>query len=167
MKIKVTILAFGVFLLGCHKDKPIVLDTILTDCPANNTCTYSYFDNADFSEISTVGHGSYRVFTYSRNYNGTCGPVAQFYLKISLNSSDFAVILNQASMPQVVLATDDTCPCCGRANTLVPLIGGEIKGRQVSPTSWLLNARIIFGTSASHPTDSIKVNQYFTLSKLP
>ena len=161
------ILAFGVLLLGCHKDKPIMLDTILTDCPANNTCTYSYFDHADFSEISPVGQGVYRVFSYSRNYNSTCGPVAQFYLKISLNSADFTVNINQASQPQIILATDDSCPCCGRAPTLVPLIGGQVKGKRVGPTTWLLNARILFGTSASHPTDSIKVNQYFTLSNLP
>jgi hypothetical protein len=167
MKIKVTTLIFAVLLLSCHKDKPTVFDTILTNCPANNTCSYSYFDHADFSAISPVGRGAYRVFAYSRNYNSTCGRVAQFYLKISLNSSDFVVDLNQSSMPQLILATDDTCPCCGRANTLVPLIGGEIKGKRVSATTWLLNARIIFGTSASQPTDSIKVNQYFTLSKLP
>src|SRR6185312_585804 len=167
MKIKVTILVFGMLLLSCHKDNPIILDTTLTDCSANNTCTYSYFDNADFSAIIPVGRGAYRVFAYSRNYDNTCGPGAQFNLKISLNSSDFVVNINQASEPQIVLAIDDICPCCARASTLVPLIGGQIKGTRVSATRWLINARIIFGISAGHPTDSIKVNQYFTLAKLP
>jgi hypothetical protein len=167
MKINAIILILCILLFGCHKDKPIILDTTLTNCPANNTCNYSYFDHADFSAISPVGWGAYRVFAYSRNYDNTCGPIAQFYLKISLNSSDFVVNINQASEPQIILATDDTCPCCGRANTLVPLIGGEIKGKRVSANIWLLNARIIFGYDASHPTDSIKVNQYFTLAKLP
>ena len=165
MKTKITLFIVVILLIACHKDKPITVDPSLTDCPVNSSCIYNYHDQADFSAINPLIHGSNRVFLYSRS-SGVCGPTSQFSIKTSLGSSDFTISLSQLSSGQM-LAYNNSCPCCARVTVLLPIIGGEIKGRRVNATQWLINARIIFGTSSTTPTDSIKVNQYFTLSKLP
>jgi len=152
-------------LLGCHKDQPAVLDTTLTSCPDKHTCNFNYFDDADFSGNQVV-HGGYRVFRYTSTNSLLCDATSLFNVKVSLSSNSFDITSTQIAAGQSVVAFDLICPCCDYAFVSKP-IGGEIKGKRVSANTWLLNARIIFGTSASHPTDSIKVNQYFTLAKVP
>jgi hypothetical protein len=165
MKTKITLFIVGMLLFACHKDKPIAVDPNLTGCPVNSSCTYNYYDQADFSAINPLTHGNNRVFLYSRS-NGGCGPTSQFYVKTTLSNEDFTINLSQLASGQMI-AYNNGCPCCARAGGLIPVIGCEIKGRRVNTTHWLINARIIFGTSSTTPTDSIKVNQYFTLEKLP
>jgi hypothetical protein len=165
MKRKTIIFFLAAILLSCRKDPAVVLDTTLTSCPANHTCDYNYFDGADFNG-SQVIHGGSRVFKYTSAGSLLCDATAQFNVKISLNSTSFDITSAQIAAGQVVSASDFICPCCDY-DILTKPIGGEIKGKRVSSTSWLLNARIIFGTSASYPADTITVNQYFTLAKLP
>jgi hypothetical protein len=66
-----------------------------------------------------------------------------------------------------VIANNLICPCCDYASILQP-IGGEIKGKKTDSNHWLINATIIFGNSINGtPADTLVVNQYFTLAKLP
>jgi|SRR6185312_16376961 len=167
MKIKIILFIVSVLLLACHKDKPITVDLNLTGCPINNSCTYNYYDDADFSTTNPLTQGNYRVFWYSRSNDNVCGPASHFYLKAAVNNADFIISSNQLTSAQVFTGYNDSCPCCARATVLSTIIDGEIKGHRIDAQHWLINARIIFGVSAGHPIDSIKVNQYFTLAKLP
>jgi hypothetical protein len=165
MKRKTIIFCLVVILLSCRKDPAVVLDSTLTNCPANHTCDYSYFDGADFNGNQVV-HGGSRVFRYTSTDSLFCDATTLFNVKVALTNNNFDITSAQIAAGQGVTAFDLICPCCDYAFISKP-IGGEIKGKRVSATTWLLNARIIFGTSATNPTDSIKVNQYFTLAKLP
>ena len=170
MKRKTIIFCLAAILLSCRKDPAVVLDANLTNCPDKHTCDYSYFDHADFNN-SQVIHGDSRVFRYSSVDSLICDATTQFDVKVSLSGNSFDITSAQIAAGQGVAAFDFICPCCDYAFVDYPFvskpISGEIKGKRVNSTTWLLNARIIFGTSSSHPTDSIKVNQYFTLTKLP
>jgi len=165
MKRKTIIFCLTVILLSCRKDPAVVLDGALTDCPAKHTCRYNYYEGANFNGNQVIRGGS-RVFSYTSVDSLICDATSQFNVKIALNANSFDITSSQIAAGQGVSAFDFICPCCDYALTSKP-VGGEIKGRRVNSSTWLLNARIIFGISTSHPTDSIKVNQYFTLSKLP
>jgi len=165
MKHKAIIFCLAAILFGCRKDPAVVLDATLTNCPDKHTCDYSYFDHADFNSNQVI-HGGARVFRYTSVDSLICDATSQFNVKIALNANSFVITSAQIAAGQGIAAFDFICPCCDYAFVPKP-IGGEIKGKRVNSTTWLLNARVIFGISASHPTDSIKVNQYFTLSKLP
>src|SRR5665213_2665987 len=132
MKTNIGLLIAAMLLLACHKDKSIVVDLNLTECPANSSCVYNYYDRADFSTISPIGSGSNRVFLYSRS-NGVCGPSSQFYIKISPNYNDFNISLSQLASGQMI-AYNNICPCCARAALLTQVIGGEIKGKRINAT---------------------------------
>lgn len=165
MKRKVVIICLVAAMTGCHKDVPVVLDTTLSTCPTNHTCSYNYFDGADFNGNQLV-HGGFRVFSYTSVDSSFCGSTSRFNVKVSLSGNSFDVTSGQIVAGQAVSAADLICPCCYYAFVTRP-VDGEIKGRRVNSNTWLINARIIFGPSAGHPTDSMKVNQYFTLAKLP
>lgn len=154
-------------LLGCRKDNTpkVTLSTTLTNCPANSTCTYSYYNNADFANAGTVIHGNYRVFSYQSVNASVCGATSQFYFKTALSDDDFDITSNQIASGDV-FANDFTCPCC-EIDVLFKPIGGEIKGKRTDDTHWLVNASIVFGTSAMNPVDTVVVNQYFTKEPLP
>jgi len=156
-----------VVLLGCKKGSSpnITLSTNLTDCAANSTCTYSYFDDADFINASPPVQGSFRVFSYQSVNQNVCGATSQFIFKAPLNDAEFDITANQIAAGSV-FANDFICPCCDYALLFKP-IGGEIKGKRTDGTHWLVNASIIFGTSATTPVDTIVVNQYFTRQPLP
>lgn len=170
MQRKISLFFLAAILLSCRKDPAVLLDTTLTSCPANHTCDYTYFDGADFNG-NQVTHGGSRVFRYSSVDSLICDATTQFNVKVSLSSNSFDITSAQIAAGQGVAAFDFICPCCDYAFVdyafVSKPISGEIKGKRVNSTTWLLNARIIFGTSSSHPTDSIKVNQYFMQSKLP
>ncbi len=167
MKAKSIILIIFILLLGCKKDSSnIVLSTALTACPVNYNCTYNYFDQADLDIYQRLVRGSYRVFWYNSINNNVCGPNQQFYVKASLNASEFIITSKQIASGQII-AYDNKCPCCYTAFISLPPIGGEIKGKKTDATHWLINATIIFGTSVTTPTDTMKVNQYFSLAKQP
>jgi hypothetical protein len=168
MKLRAIIGILFVVLFSCRKDNSpnVILNGVLTDCPANYTCTYNYYDSADFTNKNQPVRGNYRVFWYVSVDSNSCASTSQFYFKTSLGSSSFDINSNQIAAGQVV-ANENRCPCCDNIAIFEKPIGGEIKGKRTDATHWLLNASIIFGTSANNPTDTLTVNQYFTLGKIP
>ncbi len=169
MKERVTIFILFLLLLGCKKSSPpnITLSTNLTNCPASYSCAYNYYDHADFTNIKLPVQGNYRVFWYNSLIANGCGKTMQFYFKTSLTSSSFDIDSSQIANGQIV-AQDDDCSCCMTAFLTTEPIGGEIKGKRIDATRWLVNASIIFVTIYSKvPADTLVVNQYFTLEKIP
>jgi hypothetical protein len=166
MKAKATIIILCAILFGCKKDNTkVTLNGALTDCPANTTCTYNYYDNADFTNGSQIVAGNNRVFWYKSDNVNTCNISSQFYLKTPLSDNNFDFNASQVAGGQV-LAYDLICPCCDVPIITKP-IGGEIKGKRTDATHWLINATIVFGYFADTPVDTLVVNQYFTSAKLP
>jgi len=162
MKAKATIVIFFVVLFSCRKDNNpnVILNGALTDCAANSTCTYSYYDNADFTNWNQPVHGNYRVFWYKSVNNNLCDATSELYFKISLSAESFDITANQIAAGQVV-AYNLECPCCDYAFLPQP-IGGEIKGKRSDANHWLINASVIFGTAVNKPIDTLVVNQYFS-----
>ena len=166
MKTKITIFVLFAVLLGCKKDNHITLTTDLTGCAVDKPCLYSYFDRADFNGRQPVS-GNYRAFSYSSGNPNSCGPTASLYFKSALSNTEFVIDSNQIAAGQVV-AYYFSCPCCEDIYlNLQKPIGGEIKGKRTDTTHWLINAKIVLGTSINMPLDTLVVNQYFTLAPLP
>jgi len=167
MKIKAAVLILCVLMFSCRKGiKPdIILNGNLTDCPANLTCTYSYYDNADFTAANQPVRGNFRVFWYKTVNANICNATSDFFFKINSNETQFDITSSKIASGDIV-ANDYVCPCCDYAPLFKPL-GGEIKGKRTDATHWLINASIIFGISAGHPADTVVVNQYFTRQTLP
>lgn len=169
MKTKPFLVILFIFFLSCHKDNNpnVILNGTLTDCPANFSCTYNYYDYADFTNIKLPVQGKYRIFWYNSMNASGCGAMIRFYFKIPLNSSSFEIGSSQIAEGPIV-AQDFDCLCCGRAVPLTEPIGGEIKGKRIDATRWLVNASIVFGLPLNKAAvDTLVVNQYFTLEKLP
>ena len=171
MKIKTAIFLLCVTLFSCSKDNSanVILNGTLTNCPANSTCTYNYYEGADFTGYNQLVHGNYRVFAYNSFEQNVCGPNTLLYFKISLSNNYFDISSSQIAKGQVT-AYNVNCPCCysfGPAFYSKP-IGGEIKGKKTDSNHWLVNASIIFGNPTTNtPIDTLIVNQYYTLTKLP
>jgi hypothetical protein len=167
MKTKVSILILFAILLGCKKSNNLnlVLNGALTDCPVNYTCSYNYFDNADFTNGNQPVPGNYRVFWYKSVNTNVCDATSEFYFKTSLSNNEFEISSNQIALGQIV-AYDLVCPCCDYATVSKP-IGGEIKGKRTDASHWLINATIVFGGSVGNPIDTLTVNQYFAIQTLP
>ncbi|HEY4326029.1 MAG TPA: hypothetical protein VGN20_18710 [Mucilaginibacter sp.] len=171
MKIKATTTAVCLlfFLLSCSKDNStnIELNGALTDCPANTNCTYSYYNSADFTASNQLVKGSFRVFAFKSGNSNSCGPSVQLYFKTALNSTILDISAKQIAAGQVT-AYNMICPCCEYFAAIYSKpIGGEIKGKRTDSNHWLINASIIFGNQSNTPIDTVTVNQYFTLEKLP
>lgn len=169
MNVKATIFTLLVVALGCRKDTGpnVVLNGALTDCPANFSCNYSYYDYADYTDIKLPVQGNYRVFWFNSTNASGCGTIRQFYFKTLLSSNSFDIGSDQIAEGQII-AQESDCLCCGRATLATKPIGGEIKGKRTDATHWLVNASIIFGSIVNNdPVDTLVVNQYFTLEKLP
>src|ERR1700735_5585742 len=113
MKAKATIFLMFVILLGCKKggNPNITLSTDLTNCPANSTCTYSYFDDADFVNGGPPVHGSFRVFSYHSVSLAVAGATSQFFFKTPIGDSEFDITSTQIAAGDIS-ANDFTCPCC-------------------------------------------------------
>ncbi|CAN5125995.1 hypothetical protein BH09BAC6_BH09BAC6_14650 [soil metagenome] len=157
------IILLSVVLLSCKKDK-IIVSAVLTDCPAGNTCTYNYYDNANFKGPQQLVAGSARVFYFNSVTNNSCGSSWQLYFKTALSNNDFVISKSQVAAGQALY--NFSCPCCYIA--YVPhAIGGEIKGKKTGSNQWLINATIIIADPNNTPVDTLKVNQYFNLTKLP
>ncbi len=165
MKIKTAILITAVTLWGCSKDNKQALSTNLTDCPANFTCNYNYYDDADFTDFTQPVAGKYRVFWYKSIVNNSCGLSRQLYFKEALNSGYFEIDGSQIAAGQVV-GYNFNCPCCDLFLYTQP-IGGFIKGTKTDANIWLVNASIIFGTADKKAVDTLTINQYYTQAKLP
>ena len=169
MKIKTTIFIICAVLLSCRKDNgpAIILNGTLSTCPTNSTCSYSYYESADFTGSSQPIRGGFRVFMYSFNQN-SCGPNALLSFKTSINNNYFDISSSQIAQGLVAGYTNG-CPCCEYfAQVAYPKpIGGEIKGKRLDATHWLINATVIMGSSVISPVDTVVVNQYFNLEKLP
>jgi|SRR6185312_4042541 len=163
MKCATAIIIAGILLLGCHKVTPVILDGTLTTCPANNTCTYSYYESADFTGYQPT-HGNYRVFWYKSTNHTVCGATTQLYFKTSLSNNNFDIDAGQAAAGLV--AYNYNCACCYIASQLKPT-GGEVKGKRVDATHWPVNATVILANPQNVPIDTLKVNQYFELTSLP
>ncbi|MDF2430659.1 MAG: hypothetical protein JWP44_290 [Mucilaginibacter sp.] len=167
MKIKLALLILSAVLLSCGKDhnnSNIVVTGILTDCPANTTCTYNYSDNADYttSPLQTA-HGNYRVFVYKSVNANSCDEIALLYFKTSLSNNNFDINASEIASGQTV-TYGSSCTCCEMI--AVKPIGGEIKGKRTDASHWLINATIILGGSDNKPVFTLTVNQYFTVKSL-
>jgi len=141
---KTTILLLFAFLLRCRKDKNsnITLNGPLTYCPANNTCTYNYYDQADLNGYSQLITGGDRVFIYKSVDSSLCDITARLYFKTSLSNNDFG--LNGSQIAAGAAAYNLSCACCYIAYQSKP-IGGEIKGKRTDASHWLVNATVILG----------------------
>jgi hypothetical protein len=163
MKNIAIILFLCVILFSCRKNKDnnIQVSGILTDCPSNTACTYSYSDNTDISGTGQFVPGGDRVFWYKNVYNfpGSCDISTQLNFKTSLSSNSFIISASQIAAGRATY--NQSCICCNS----IPLkpIGGEIKGKKTDATHWLINATVILGDHNNKPFDTLKVNQYFTL----
>jgi hypothetical protein len=164
MKIKTTILILCAILLGCKKDTKVVLSGDLTGCPINTTCSYNYYNNANFSGNRPVA-GNYRLFVYKSVDNILCEASTTIYFKTNLSNGDFDITSNQIAGGQVV-GYNLICACCEALANVKPM-GGEIKGKRLDAAHWLVNASIILGTAINKRLDTLKVNQQFTLTALP
>ena len=167
MKVIAIIFILFIILFGCQKDNNpnVILNGTLTDCAANSTCTYNYYDNADFANGQPV-QGNYRGFWYTSVNANVCGATSQFYFKTPESNSNFDISSSQIAAGQIV-AYNLACPCCYIANNVEIAIGGEIKGKRTDADHWLINATIILGVSVNEPVDTLVVNQYFAVEKLP
>lgn len=168
MKTKTMMLILCTVLLSCKKDNNILLNGNLIGCPINTTCSYNYYDNADFTNVSLPAAGNFRVFSYKTVNANLCGATSELYFKTKLSNSEFEINANQIAAGDIV-AYNQVCPCCDNASLFKP-IGGDIKAKRTDATHWLINASIVFGTTVNlinHPIDTLRVNQYFTLTKLP
>ncbi len=167
MKTKPFILVLFIFFLSCSKDNNpnVVLNGALTNCPANSTCTYNYYESADFTGPNRLVPGSYRVFAYNSTNQNLCDATIQLYFKTSLSNNNFDISSTQIATGHV-MAYNFICACCDYIS-YPKSIGGEIKGKKIDSNRWLINASIILGSSANNPVDTIVVNQYYTLEKLP
>jgi hypothetical protein len=168
MKIKTAVFLLCVTLFSCSKDNnPITLNGTLTNCPANATCTYNYYEAADFAGSNQLVRGNYRVFAYNSFEQNACGPNTLLYFKISLSNNYFDISSSQIAKGQVTSYIQD-CPCCEYFAPVIYAkpIGGEIRGKKTDSNHWLINASVILGSSINNPIDTVVVNQYFTLEKL-
>lgn len=170
MKIKTAIFLLCVTLFSCSKDNSpnVILNGTLTNCPANSTCAYNYYEGADFTGYNQLVQGNYRIFEYTSFGQKACGPNTLLYFKISLSNNYFDISSSQIAKGEVTAYTQN-CPCCAYAPVIFEKpIGGEIKGKKTDSNHWLVNASIIFGNFNNNtPIDTLIVNQYFTLKKLP
>jgi len=164
MKIKAGIFSILIVLLfGCSKDG-LVMNGTITGCPINSTCSYQYYENADYTNLYTLKSGQNRVFVYKSVDSAICNALTSMYFKADMGSNSFEINAKQITLAQVASASL-VCACC---NT-VPFnpIGGDIRGTKKNSTAWLINAEIIEGDANGKPVDTVVVNQYFTLSSAP
>ncbi len=166
MKIKTTIIILFAVVLGCKKAANInvVLTGALTDCAANSTCTYFYYDNANFTNWNQPVNGDSRIFWYKSVNSNLCNTTTEIYFKTSLSNSDFDITSTQVAAGQIV-GYNVSCACCDYQFFPKP-IGGEIKGKRTDANHWLINASIILGGNATDPTDTLVVNQYFSAGQV-
>jgi len=167
MKNWIVILAIVLTAFACKKGHgpDVVLNGKLTDCLPNSVCTYSYYNNADFSTSNSKPFsGQSRVFLYSSVNNNICGMTTGLLFKAPENAESFEITSAQIASGQIV-GTYVSCPCCDLFALSKP-IGGQIMGEQKDATHWLVNATVIFGIEPNHPIDTLTVNQYFSVQNL-
>ncbi len=158
MKIKALVLAVFVVLLGCGKgsDVNVVLNGALSNCPANFTCTYSYFDHASI-EQNRLGPGASREFSYSAVDSTVCNDTkAALFFDFALSNDEFDIKSAQIAAGQAIYY--ESCPCCNFAYN-PKAIGGEIKGKRTDANHWLINGTIVIGDNNNKPVDTLVVNQ--------
>jgi hypothetical protein len=161
MKAKsISVLLFTI-LFACRKESPLVLDGSLTDCA---TCTYHYYDNADYKNTFQPIAGNYRVFQYKNGNDSTCGPTSSIFFKAPLYEDQFIIDSAQIAAGTVI-GYYFSCPCCEEAYFPNNPMGGQIKAKQVDGDKWLVNATVVMGYQ-NKPLDTIIVNQYFTSKSL-
>lgn len=166
MKTKaVTLIILVATLLGCSKDKSsITLSGPSNSCPVNSSCSYIYYDNANFNNTSGVQAGQNRVFTYIAVNSQICNLSTSVYFKTALSNNDFEINAQQIASGQVA-AYGEVCACCDLLANTKP-IGGDIKGKKTGANTWLINATVIIGNSNGTATDTVTVNQYFNLTTM-
>jgi hypothetical protein len=168
MKHKATLVILLMIAIGCKKnsgDNNITLDGALTGCPLNNSCTYNYYNNADFNlAVQPPIAGKNRVFVYKAINNNLCAATTSLYFKTASGNSSFDITTDQIAAGQVV-GYGFNCACCDVLANVKP-IGGEIKGKSTDGSHWLINASVIIGTAVDKPIDTIKVNQTFIVTSL-
>jgi hypothetical protein len=165
MKIKALILVLFVVLIGCGKGSNVnvVLNGATTNCPANFSCTYNYYEHASVQQ-NTLIPGASREFSYTAVDSTICTDTRQLYFDFALSSDEFDIKSAQIAAGQAIYF--ESCPCCNFAFN-PEAIGGEIKGKRTDANHWLINATIVIGDANNTPVDTLIVNQTFTLKALP
>jgi hypothetical protein len=168
MKNKTLLLILLFIAMGCKKnnnDSNVIVNGNLTGCPLNNSCSYSFYNNADFNlAVQPPVAGGNRVFLYKAINNNMCAAATSLYIKTASGNSSFDITSDQIAAGQLV-NYGFSCACCDVLANIKP-IGGEVKGKSTDNSHWLINATVIVGTAIDKPIDTIKVNQTFTLSTL-
>lgn len=160
MKTKTIAFLFLILICSCQKGSVLILDTNLSSCPINSTCTYNFNDNSNFSGSNQIISGNDRVFFYQSVNNKLCDLTTQLFLKIPMGNTEFKIDSAQIVSQQLV-GYFTNCACCELLANVNP-IGGEIKGKSIDGTHWLINAKVIVGISPNKPIDTLIVNQYFS-----
>lgn len=162
MKAKIASILLFITLFACRKESPLILDGTLTSC---STCTYHYYEQADYNNNFQPIAGNYRVFQYKNGNDSSCGPTSSIFFKAPLYEDQFIIDSAQIAAGKI-LGYYSSCPCCEVAFFFPnnPM-GGQIKVKQVDGDKWLVNAKVVMGYQ-NKPVDTIIVNQYFTLKTL-
>ncbi|GAA3965900.1 hypothetical protein [Mucilaginibacter dorajii] len=156
------ILSALILIAACGKSTQPEIDTKLTDCPANSDCTFSFQDKADLVAPNKVINGNSTVFYYSSINTRLCSATTQLYFKANTDGGTFKVSGSEIAGNSAVY--NFICPCCDYIG--VKPIGGEIKGKRINGSKWLVNAVVILGNEQAKFTDTLKINQYYNLQKL-
>ena len=163
---KVTIFILFAILFSCRKDRNsnIAFTDIQTDCKKNSVCTYNYYEQANLNGYNQLVAGGDRVFIYKSVDSSACDITALLYFKTSMGNNDFDLNGSQIAAGQAAYSL--SCACCYIAYQSKP-ISGEIKGKMIDASHWLINATVVLGNSYNKQTDTLVVNQSFTFTKLP
>jgi len=155
--------------IGCKKGNNggnVTLTGTLTGCPLHSSCTYSYYNNADFNlSVQPPVAGDKTVFIYKAIDNGLCNAETALYIKTTSGSNSFDITSDEIAAGQLVNYSF-SCACCDVIANVKP-ISGEVKGKTADGSHWLINATVVLGTAIDKPLDTIKVNQTFTATPLP
>ena len=156
-----------VIALSCRKSSgpQVTLTGALTNCQGNSVCTYSYYEHAHFTgTFPQLAAGSDRVFAYKSADSSLCDYSILLDFETSLSDNDFDITASQIAAGHAIYAV--SCPCCDFGYD-PNAIGGEIKGKKIDDSHWLINATVIVGGPSNKPVDTLVVNQYFAVQKLP
>jgi hypothetical protein len=149
-------------LFGCSKDNGIVMNGTFTDCPPGGSCSYSYYENVDFTSPTALTAGPNRVFVYKCITNNNCTATTSLYFKTTMGSSSFEIDSTQIAAAKLATA-GLVCACCNMPGNLKQ-IHGDIRAKKTGTNTWLINAYVVQGDADGHPIDTVLVNQYFTLA---
>lgn len=151
------------FFLSCEKKEKItVSDEGLTQCSANETCTYTFKERSDLNVTDwSLKPGDYRLFLAKK----IMGPMTNtLYIKAPMEGTSFS--LNTQDIIDGKVKYNTVCPSCDYIAFKV--VGGYVKGVNLTPNKpstearWLLEAKILL-EAEGNPTvkHTLDIKQYY------